>query len=133
MIDLQYESEYYARDAERSLRVVAALSREDVRQAILSAPDANGLSASTDLDGCVQITLFVNVGEDPALVELAGFCDTDHYRVDLEQLLLDDQDVRVAVKVQGRAKLTREDKRLLRSLGKLRTERSRYTSLSCAA
>jgi hypothetical protein len=132
-IDLDWEIQYHTEHAHRQSRVAAALARSDVQAAIRLAPDATGLSGAARLDGPVVVTLYADLGEAAEIADLSSYCDADYYRLDREQTLFDDGDVQVVVKLTGRAKLSRSDKRLLKDLGKLKVARSTYRTIACAA
>jgi len=132
-INIEYEADYYAKRVADAAAIAAAIHRPDVREALARIPDANTVNAFAD-DGAVTLTAFVSLPEDPMVADIATLCDGEHYHVDERQELLHVPGaVRVLVNITGRAKLSRDERKLLRDIGKLKTTRESRTYLACAA
>ena len=132
-INIEYEADYYAKRVADAAAIAAAIHRPDVREALARIPDANTVNAYAD-DGAVTLTAFVSLPEDPLIADIATLCDGEHFHVDERQELLNIPGaVRVLVSIAGKTKLSRDERSLLRAIGKLKTTRESRTYLACAA
>jgi len=132
-IDMTYETQWYQRQLMQAAQVNAVLARQDVQEAIRKAPDADGLSAHANGDGAT-VHVYVSLGHEPAVAELATECDGKRYQLNVDQVLLDVPDaVRVIANISAYARLTEEERDLLRAIGKLQQETTTREYLACAA
>ena len=133
MIELDHEQRWYRNQLVNAAKVNAVLSRADVQQALRRCPDADGLSAHADGDGAT-VHVYVSLGQEPAVVDVATLCDGERYQLDVEQVLLDVPDeARVVAHISAYARLSEDERALLRAIGKLKAETTTREYLACAA
>ena len=130
MINLTYELEYANRTAESAHLKAAAIADPEVQAVIRRAPDAGALW-STVSGKRVHINLTADLGLVPEIADVATLCDGEHYVIRETQVLLDTPTVRVTLSIEAKAKLTRDERKLLRDLGKLKVQRKTNTYLAC--
>lgn len=118
------------------------LRRPAVRKALALVPDGdsltvfpNGREGGRDK---AEVVVQCNIWNPDAtyhdgLAMLAATCSAATYFVSVEQVLAETRAVRVIVRVETRFPMPKSDQRLLRSLGKIHTERSVRRSVVCAA
>jgi len=121
MIAVENEVAHYARAAHTNARIASALNRQDVIDALAKAPDATGMVAWYSHN---EVTITANVwlddGED--LSDIADSCNGSAYVVDVYQTILKRRGVEVRVNINGRQKLTDDERDLLRAIGKLQEQ-----------
>jgi hypothetical protein len=133
MIDLDHEQRWYRDQLVNAAKVSAVLSRADVQQALRRCPDADGLSAHAEGDGAT-VHVYVPLGQEPAVADLATLCDGERYQLDLEQVLLEvPETVKVIAHITAYARLSDDERDLLRAIGKLQQETTTREYLACAA
>ena len=116
------------------------LRRPAVRKALAKCPDGDYLSIYEPSNGTKKWEIVVNStiwNPDDCYIDqlsmIATRCTAESYVVSEDQTLLETRTVRIIVRTETRCKMPKSDQKLLRSLGKIHTERSVRKSVVCAA
>ena len=129
---IQWESESADLAIATAKAVKRALKTPAVMRAMAKAPDGDWISTGV-VSGVVEIMLTTRIQDEPAeLADAATAVDATHWRVDVSQTLLNTKRHRVTVRITGRTPLSKSDIKTLRDLGKIKTVKETYKTVSCS-